>query len=89
MKMRSWSRIQAILLRGAVYLSAVLTAGILICLVIYILVKGIPHLSFDLFSFTYTTENVSMFPALINICLASPILQKMYPCFRHLLILLR
>jgi phosphate transport system permease protein len=66
MKMRSWSRIQAILLRGAVYLSAVLTAGILICLVIYILVKGIPHLSFDLFSFTYTTENVSMFPALIN-----------------------
>ena len=66
MKMRSWSRIQAILLRGAVYLSAVLTAGILICLVIYILVKGIPHLSFDLFSFTYTTENVSMFPALVN-----------------------
>jgi phosphate transport system permease protein len=66
MKMRSWSRIQAILLRGAVYLSAVLTAGILICLVIYILVKGIPHLSFNLFSFTYTTENVSMFPALIN-----------------------
>ena len=36
MKMRSWSRIQAILLRGAVYLSAVLTAGILICLVIYV-----------------------------------------------------
>lgn len=66
MKMRSWSKSQAILLRSAVYLSAVLTAGILICLVIYVLVKGIPHLSFDMFSFTYTTENVSMFPALVN-----------------------
>ncbi|NLJ65841.1 MAG: phosphate ABC transporter permease PstA [Clostridiales bacterium] len=66
MKMRSWSKIQAILIRSAVYLSAVLTAGILICLVIYVLVKGIPHLSFDMFSFTYTTENVSMFPALVN-----------------------
>ena len=69
MKMRSWSRIQAILLRGAVYLSAVLTAGILICLVIYILVKA--------------------FRTCLLICLASPILQKMYPCFRHLSILLR
>lgn len=54
------------MLRCAVYLSAILTAGTLLCLVVYILIKGIPHLSIDLFSFNYTSENVSLFPALIN-----------------------
>ena len=32
----------------------------------YILVKGIPHLTPSLFSLTYTSENVSLLPALIN-----------------------
>jgi phosphate transport system permease protein len=30
------------------------------------LIKGVPHLSLDLFSLKYTSENVSLFPALIN-----------------------
>lgn len=32
----------------------------------YILIKGIPHLSPKLFEMTYSTENVSLMPALIN-----------------------
>ena len=66
MRILSKSKLQSIVLRCAVYLSTILTAGTLLCLVIYILVKGIPHLSVDLFSFNYTSENVSLFPALIN-----------------------
>lgn len=66
MRIFSKSKLQSIVLRRAVYLSAILTAGTLLCLVVYILIKGIPHLSIDLFSFNYTSENVSLFPALIN-----------------------
>lgn len=66
MRIFSKSKLQSIVLRCAVYLSAILTAGTLLCLVVYILIKGIPHLSIDLFSFNYTSENVSLFPALIN-----------------------
>ena len=49
-----------------VILSAALTVGILGFLIGYILIKGIPHLSIDLFSWTYTSENVSMMPAIFN-----------------------
>lgn len=35
-------------------------------LIFYILIKGVPNLSPDLFSLTYTSENVSMIPAIIN-----------------------
>lgn len=49
-----------------VALSAVITAGLVICLVGYILIKGIPNLNLDLFAWNYNTENVSMMPAIIN-----------------------
>lgn len=49
-----------------VVLSAIVTFGVLIALIAYILVKGIPHLSPELFAWEYTTENVSMMPAIIN-----------------------
>jgi len=62
----SKSKIQSIALRIAVYASELLTVGVLLCLVVYILIKGVPHLSLDLFSLKYTSENVSLFPALIN-----------------------
>ena len=35
-------------------------------LIVYILANGIPHLKPSLFAFTYTSDNVSMMPALIN-----------------------
>ncbi len=49
-----------------VILSAVLTFSVLIALIVYILFKGIPHISPELFAWEYTTENVSMMPAIIN-----------------------
>lgn len=66
MRTFSKSKIQSIALRIAVYASGLLTVGVLLCLVVYILIKGVPHLSLDLFSLKYTSENVSLFPALIN-----------------------
>ena len=49
-----------------VILSALVTFAVLIFLVVYILAKGIPHLTPELFSLTYTSENASLMPALIN-----------------------
>ncbi|MDR1747629.1 MAG: phosphate ABC transporter permease PstA [Spirochaetaceae bacterium] len=60
------AKIESFCLRAVVYIAAALTVGALISLVAYILVKGIPNLSFSLFSFTYNSENVSLFPALVN-----------------------
>ncbi|MDO5136047.1 MAG: phosphate ABC transporter permease PstA [Eubacteriales bacterium] len=47
-------------------LATAATFAMLAFLVIYILVKGIPYLSADLFSLEYTSENVSLVPSLIN-----------------------
>ena len=47
-------------------LAILLTVLALGFILIYILVKGIPNLSTDLFALKYTTENVSMLPAIIN-----------------------
>lgn len=49
-----------------VCIAALITATALLFVVGYILVKGIPHLSPSLFAWKYTTENVSLMPALIN-----------------------
>ncbi len=49
-----------------VLLAALLTVGILVCLVAYILVKGVRYLSPELFAWKYTSDNVSMMPAIIN-----------------------
>lgn len=49
-----------------VILSAVATMTVLIFLVGYILINGIPNLRPSLFAFEYNSENVSMVPAMIN-----------------------
>ena len=54
------------ILRLCVYLSAALTIGALGFLIAYILVKGVPHLSLDLFAWKYTSDNCSMMPAIVN-----------------------
>ena len=46
--------------------AAVITVGVLGFLVIYVLVRGIPYLTPQLFAFTYTSDNVSMMPSIIN-----------------------
>lgn len=59
-------KLQSFLLKNAVRLAAFLTAGVLAFIVGYVLYKGIPNLSPELFSPEYTSENVSLFPALVN-----------------------
>lgn len=54
------------ILRCFVYLSAALTVGALGFLITYILIKGVPHLSLELFAWEYTSDNCSMVPAIIN-----------------------
>lgn len=54
------------ILKCLVYLSAIVTFLILIFLIAYILIQGIPHLNADLFAWKYTSENASLMPALIN-----------------------
>lgn len=48
------------------YFSAFITFMVLIFLIGYILVKGVPYLTPELFAPVYNTENVSMLPAIIN-----------------------
>lgn len=49
-----------------VLLGALITFAVLIFLIIYILVNGLPHITPSLFSLTYTSENASVVPALVN-----------------------
>lgn len=50
----------------AVCFGALLTMAALLFVIVYILMKGIPHLTPELFARKYTSENVSLLPALIN-----------------------
>lgn len=47
-------------------LSTLITAAVTLFVIGYILIKGVPNLSPELFAWKYTTENVSMMPAIIN-----------------------
>lgn len=47
-------------------LAMLFTVFVLLFIIGYVLIKGIPYLRLDLFSFNYTTENVSLMPALVN-----------------------
>ena len=49
-----------------VMFGAILTFPLLIFLIVYILVHGVPYLKPSLFSLHYTSENASLMPALIN-----------------------
>ena len=53
-----------LLLVGA---SAVITVTVLVYLVGYILIYGVPYLRPSLFSPTYNSDNVSMMPAIIRL----------------------
>lgn len=56
----------SLLLRILMVISTVFTVGITVCLVGYILIKGIPNLTPEQFAWEYNTENVSMLPAIVN-----------------------
>lgn len=48
------------------YLAAAITILALFFIIAYILIRGVPNLTPSLFAWEYTTDNVSMMPAIIN-----------------------
>lgn len=49
-----------------VSVAAAITVFVLFFIILYILIKGVPFLTPELFELKYTSENVSMFPAIIT-----------------------
>lgn len=60
---RRWG---SILLKALCWLAGIITMGILALIVIYICVRGIPHLKPSMFEVRYTSRNVSMLHAILN-----------------------
>ena len=58
--------VMSIILRLLVIIAACVTGGVLLFIVGYILVKGIPNLSPELFAWEYNSDNLSMLPSIIN-----------------------
>lgn len=56
----------SVFLRVIVWLAAIITVGVFASLVGYILIKGVPNLSPELFALKYTSDNCSMLPAIFN-----------------------
>ncbi|RRR53829.1 phosphate ABC transporter permease PstA [Streptococcus suis] len=56
----------SLILRWLVFLAAGLAGLETSFIVLYILIKGLPYLNLELFSWTYNSTNVSMLPALLN-----------------------
>lgn len=63
---RVYGRGKARVQKGLVYGAAVLTFAVLLFLIAYILINGVPHLKLSLFEWTYNSDNVSMMPAIIT-----------------------
>ena len=59
-------KIESIILRVLIYAAAAITFAVLLFLLAYILINGVPNLKPSLFSLEYNTENASLMPALIN-----------------------
>ena len=49
-----------------VNVAMIATVAVLAYLIVYILVNGVPYLNSQLFELKYTSENASVFPAIIN-----------------------
>ncbi len=62
MKKKLSERIMAYFTWGA----AIITLGILLYIVVFILYKGVPYIKPSLFELTYNSDNVSLMPALIS-----------------------
>ena len=56
----------SLVLRFLIWIATYLTVAITVSIVGYILIRGIPNLSPEMFAWEYNTENVSMMPAIIN-----------------------
>ena len=67
------AKIQSKVYRFAVYAGAFFSMAVLLLIVGYILIKGIPHLTPELFAWEYNSNNVSMMPSIINTLLMTMI----------------
>lgn len=56
----------SLILRFSVKAAAMATLTSIAFVIIYILLKGVPHLKADLFAWEYNSDNVSLLPALVN-----------------------
>lgn len=66
-KLKSYKRTPgSFLVMLLVMFSALVTFAVLIFLIIYILIQGVPYLKPSLFSLSYSSENASLMPALFN-----------------------
>lgn len=66
-KIKSYTRKPgSLIMMLLVMLAALITFAVLFFLVAYILINGLPHIKPSLFSLTYSSENASLMPALIN-----------------------
>ena len=66
-KLKSYMRTPgSFLVMLLVMVSACLTFAVLIFLIAYVLINGIPYIKPSLFALEYTSENASLMPALIN-----------------------
>ena len=59
-------KIQSRVYRFVVYAGVLFSMTVLVLIVGYILIKGIPHLKPELFAWEYNSNNVSMMPSIIN-----------------------
>ena len=54
------------ILRFLAWFCTGLALAVLLSIIMYILINGIPHLRFSLFALRHTADNVSMFPAIVS-----------------------
>ena len=66
-RMKSYKRTPlSLVLWLLVNVAMIATVAVLAYLIVYILVNGVPYLNSQLFELKYTSENASVFPAIIN-----------------------
>ena len=64
--MKIGTKIQSAFLKTIVYAAVVMTISILALIIAYILFKGVPNITLDLFSPEYNSKNASVVPAIVN-----------------------
>ncbi|NLW52777.1 MAG: phosphate ABC transporter permease PstA [Tissierellia bacterium] len=64
--MNRQQKIFSVAIKTLIYACAILVFSILLAIIGYVIMRGLPHLSADLFDWTYTTSNHSMLPSIIN-----------------------
>ena len=64
----SWRKCRIAVLKGLMYLAAALTAGLVLFLIVYVMMKGIPNLSWELISNkpSYLRGTIGILPDILN-----------------------